>query len=77
MTLDEAREHVGHGVVYRPYARELDSVEQGEITGVSESYVFVRYKGDQHSKATAPARLALLAGDPRSTATGTKRQEDR
>lgn len=65
MTLDEAREHIGHGVIYRPYAPELDAVEQGEITSVSDSYVFVRYKGDQHAKATAPALLTLLAGDPR------------
>ena len=65
MTLDQAREHVGHGVVYRPYARELDSIEQGEITSVSQQYVFVRYKGDQHAKATDPAALTLLAGDPR------------
>lgn len=65
MTLDQAREHTGHGVVYRPYARELDGVEQGEITSVGQQYVFVRYAGDQHSKATAPEALTLLAGDPR------------
>lgn len=57
MTLDEARDHIGHGVVYRSGE---DLAEDGVITGVG-ALVFVRYKGDQHAKATCPADLTLLA----------------
>ena len=52
MTLEEAREHVGSGVVYRG--------EDGTITSVNDSFVFVRYGSDQHSKATSPGDLQLL-----------------
>lgn len=70
MTLDQASEHIGHGVVYRPMRPGAGGglpgdVEDGVITGVSGSHVFVRYAGDGHSKATDPAALTLLAGDPR------------
>ncbi len=51
MTLDECRRAVGSGVVYVP------SREDGVITGVSTQYVFVRYSGDRHSKATLPEDL--------------------
>ena len=57
MTLDEAREHVGHGVVYRS---GTDLAEDGVITSV-DALVFVRYKGDQTAKATYPGDLTLLA----------------
>jgi hypothetical protein len=60
MTLEEAREHVGHGVVYRS---GTDLAEDGVITGV-DALVFVRYKGDRHAKATYPGDLTLLAGSP-------------
>jgi hypothetical protein len=64
VTLDQARDHVGHGVVYRaPHVGYGDpGPEQGEITSVGQQYVFVRYAGDQHSKATVPEALTLLAG---------------
>jgi hypothetical protein len=70
MTLDQAREHIGHGVVYHPMRPGvggglLRDAEDGVITSVGEQYVFVRYAGDQNSKATDPAALTLLAGDPR------------
>jgi hypothetical protein len=58
MTLDEAREHVGEGVVYRTaYGKTEDRV----ITSVGDRWVFVRYACDQRSKATDPGMLRLLA----------------
>ena len=62
VTLDEARANIGAGVVYRrPYC----PAEDGVITGVSSTSVFVRYC-DQHpgadGKATAPEDLTLLRG---------------
>lgn len=60
MTLAEARQHVGHGVVYRP--RRGDA-EDGVITSVNDHWVFVRYGAVGTSKATDPARLELLGAD--------------
>ena len=61
MTLDDARGHVGDAVVYQP---DHGGVEDGVITGVSERYVFVRYRG-QHptadGKATPADQLTLVA----------------
>jgi hypothetical protein len=57
MTLDEAEQHIGAGVVYRPFEGRAEDVV---ITSVNEHYVFVRYAGDQSSKATNPADLELL-----------------
>lgn len=59
MTLDEARTHIGHKVVYRP-CNGLDRDEIGVITSVGERYAFVRYGSDEHGKATYPAKLELL-----------------
>ncbi|WP_426566407.1 hypothetical protein ACPPVT_07625 [Angustibacter sp. McL0619] len=61
MTLDEAREHVGDGVVYKP-AYGADQAEDGTIVRVSSRYVFVLYVGDRTAKATHPSMLQLLAG---------------
>jgi len=58
MTLDEARVHVGAGVVYNP---GHGAREDGEIVAVSDLYVFVRYTGDRTPKATPPGALTLLA----------------
>ena len=58
MTLDEAREHIGDGVIYKILGGHA---EDGVITGVSDCFVFVQYRGDWHSKATAPELLQLLA----------------
>ena len=69
MTLDEARQRIGHGVVYRPFADVIP--EQGVITSVNDHWVFVRYGSDVGSKATEPWLLTPL----RTTATATKRQE--
>jgi hypothetical protein len=58
VTLDEARRNVGHGVVYRaPHG----STEQGVITSVNDTYVFVRFGTDTGSQATRPEQLKLLA----------------
>lgn len=58
MTLEDAREHIGDGVVYTP---AHGAREDGVITGVSSVYVFVHYAGDRGSKATYPEDLTLLA----------------
>jgi hypothetical protein len=59
VTIDEARAHIGRGVVYTTgYAPP----EDGVITGVSASLVFVRYAGNLHAQGTNPADLTLLAG---------------
>jgi hypothetical protein len=60
MTLDEARAHIGDGVVYTPAGGDR---EDGVITGVSRTSVFVRFTGDQFGKGTDPADLTLLAGE--------------
>lgn len=63
MTLDQAREHVGHKVIYRSKGGNL--TEEGVITGFNDSFIFVRYGSQVTSSATYPADLTLLAGDPR------------
>jgi hypothetical protein len=68
MTLDEARAHVGHGVVYRPM---VGPAEDGVITSVSSLMAFVLFKGDLHAKATRPGDLELLA----ATAAGTENSD--
>jgi hypothetical protein len=64
MTLDEARAHIGDGVVYRALDETGWKREDGVITSVNDRYVFARYGSDQHSKATDPAALTLLAAVP-------------
>jgi hypothetical protein len=59
VTIDEAREHTGHGVVY---SNGFDEPEEGVITGVSATSVFVLYRGGMHAKGTRPGDLTLLAG---------------
>lgn len=58
MTLDEARALIGNAVVYWPN-RDLPP-EQGIVTSVNDQYVFVRYDGDNASKATAAPMLSPL-----------------
>jgi hypothetical protein len=67
MTIDEAREHTGDGVVY---SNGYAPPEAGVIASVSASLVFVRYTGALHAKGTDPADLTLLAGEA-ATAAGT------
>lgn len=61
MTLDEARDHIGEGVVYTPCGCRR---EEGVITSVRAPYVFVQYGYEQHSTATHPAYLTLMAPAP-------------
>lgn len=60
MTIEEARRHIGAGVVYNPRPGTYDSAEDGEITAVNDRYVFVLYVGDRSAKATLPEDLTLL-----------------
>jgi hypothetical protein len=65
MTLDEAREALRRGetaVVYRPCPHCDRGTEEGTITSVNGSYVFVRYGRQRGSAATNAADLTLLAG---------------
>lgn len=50
---------VGRSVVYT--AHEGAKAEDGVITGVSDIFVFVRYRGDVSSKATRPQDLQWLS----------------
>ena len=61
MTIDEARAHIGDGVIYRPRGGSTDSTEEGTITSVSDRFAFVRYGRSRTSAATDPADLTLLA----------------
>ena len=58
MTLDEARAHIGAGVVYNP---GHGAREDGAIARVSDLYVFVLFVGDRTPQATPPGELYLLA----------------
>jgi len=58
MTLEEARNHEGAGVVYSPGHRLAK--EDGTIVRCSKAYVFVRYANGS-IKATRPEDLELLA----------------
>ena len=63
MTLDEARSHIGDGVLYRPREHRPWSgpPEQGVITEVGRVWVFVRYGTPGSTpQATSPADLELL-----------------
>lgn len=55
VTIEDARLNVGAGVVYRPYPGA--QAEDGDITTVTDRYVFVRFVGDRTSKAVAPELL--------------------
>jgi hypothetical protein len=57
MTLDEARDSIGESVVYLP--DHGGPAEDGVITGVSSSVVFVRYR-HQHPTAGGQATSAHL-----------------
>jgi hypothetical protein len=56
---------IGRRVIYRlPHASELNGtgkggqgIEEGVITSFNSAYVFVRYRADSHSKATARCDL--------------------
>lgn len=56
MIIDEARKAVGKRVVY---TANHGAQEFGEVTSIREPWVFVKYDGDQSSKATHPRMLEL------------------
>jgi hypothetical protein len=58
MTIDEARGHIGDGVVYRS---GTPRAEEGVITSVNARFAFVRYGSQTTTAATDPADLDLLA----------------
>ncbi len=59
MRLEEAREHIGDGVLYK--ASGPEAPEDGVILRCSQSMVFVSYKGVP--KATRPEDLVLMPAD--------------
>ena len=60
MTLTEAAERIGSGVIYRPHPSA--PAEDGEITKVNGSFVFVLFVGDRHPKACRAEDLSPLRG---------------
>lgn len=65
ISFEEARNNVGNKVVYRSLAMRsgLDPsrAEEGVITGVGVTYVFVRYGTSTTSAATDPTDLDLVS----------------
>lgn len=59
MTLDEARAHTGEKVLYSARPGQAD---EGVISSVNETYVFVRYGRQQTATATRPEDLTLMRG---------------
>jgi len=58
MTIDEARNHIGDGVVC---GTGHSVPETGVITGVTATQVLVRHHGDNGVRAHDPADLELLS----------------
>jgi hypothetical protein len=50
--IEPTEKDVGRLVVYKKPWMEHKDVEQGVITSFNDSFVFVRYGSDTHSKAT-------------------------
>lgn len=50
--------YIGRGVIYRPYPDAAP--EEGEITGFSKSYVFVRFRDSRAPKGVAAELLTLV-----------------
>ncbi len=58
-----SKEDIGHAVVYM---RGNPPFDEGVITSFNDSYVFVRYGKDKHSKATHRADLEWAHRTPAS-----------
>ena len=56
MSIEDAKANVGSGVI-----RRTGILQHGIITSVNNTYVFVRYEGNNHSKATNPSELEFLS----------------
>lgn len=59
MILAEARDRIGHQVIYHPPSGRDE--KHGVITSVDDVFVYVRYDDDDHPKGTAPAQLTPAA----------------
>lgn len=59
MTLDEAREHIGGELAYRPDPNSPPR-ERGTVTSVGSVFVFVRYGAGTTSAPTRPEDLELV-----------------
>ena len=55
-----ANEDIGRKVVYKRDWMEPEEFEEGVITSISKTFVFVRYGRDVHSKATYPRDLDFI-----------------
>lgn len=66
VTLAEARERVGDAVIYGGHCEGLPVPEQGYITSVNDSYVFVRFGGAAHGVACRPDDLLWLSSRRRN-----------
>ncbi len=64
MTLDEARARIGSVVIYENWNGKR---EQGVITSVNDTYVFVCYGANVGSQATGPDCLEFLSTAKEST----------
>ena len=53
-------------MIYVPRGGDADSAEEGTITSVDESYVFVRFGSSRTSAACDPDDLTLLAAADRT-----------
>lgn len=61
MTLTEARERVGQKVIYRPPHVDHDRQgEEGVVTTVGDTFVYVRFGTDTYSKATWAGSLEAV-----------------
>lgn len=72
MNIDQASDHVGATVLYRP---NPGTVERGVIDSVNAAYVLVRYGLDARAKATAPELLELApVGSDRTAGIGARHE---
>lgn len=53
----------GTRVAYRPHGAADE--EYGTVVGQGISYIYVRYDGDNHAKATHPDMLRIIEPDDR------------
>lgn len=60
MSIEDAADNIGRVVVYRGHSFGNQSGQQGIITSVNATYVFVRYAGNQTSQATRPQDIEFL-----------------
>jgi hypothetical protein len=60
VTLEEARERIGSLVIYKPFGQGMEAWEEGTITSVNDSYVFVRFRTGWGSVACVPDSLTFV-----------------